>query len=295
MERVHETAFLIAADTVVLRHIVLNAGLDRCHPPEHTGCHRHGMVGIQFGSLFCELLGRQAFRFREGGRGRLGSRDRREFTAGIVAEHGRIAFRLGVAQPDALFDQRVVTLGQLLDAILAALQIVVETHALTPNCPGPFSGQIAFGLLAGADDRFPYADLDLSAKSVPHGRIEVVRSEYGPLQILELGPGAIRIHGHALAGVSQPHGGFLLELLSPNLSHRVELGEFGGSGVGTPNGPRRDGRGRVGGNRLRRGQGFEFALRRRAILQLSQGDRTDQRCINVVGVAAERGGRESER
>ena len=146
------------------------------------------MVGVEVRGFLGELLGREPLRLREDGRGGLRPRDHLRFATGVVAEHGRIPLRLGVADANPLFDERVVAFGELLDPIFAAAEFVVEPHPLAADRATAFGGKFALCLLAGAHDRLPHADLDLPRQPIAHRGIEVVGGEHGALQILEVGP-----------------------------------------------------------------------------------------------------------
>ncbi len=316
MKAVHEPPLLVASGAPVFRDVIVDPRLDRGHAADHTGGHRHRVIGVEIRGLLGELFRGESLRLGEDGRGRLGACDHLRFEAGIVAEDGRITLRLGVADADALLDERVVALGELLDPVFAAAELVVEPHPFASNRAAALGGKLAFRLLARPHDRLPHADLDLASQTVSHRGIEVVGGEHGPLQVLEVGPRLVWIDCHQLPRIPQPHGSFLLELLAAHAAHRVELGEFPRVAHGLPRGC-----GRIAGWRglsagpgrcLRRGQRLELRSRLLPVflggiflrclvvgglfisLESLESDRSHERSIDVVGVAPERSHRQPQ-
>ena len=144
----------------------------------------------------------------------------------VVAEHNGVAFGTVVADADAFLDERVVAFGELLDAVFPPPEVFIEPHSFPSDGPGALRREVALGFFAGADDRFPDADLDLPQQPVAHRGVEVVRCLHAALQVFEVGAGLVGVGGHQLAGVAKPHCRLLFELLGPHLAQPIELGQL---------------------------------------------------------------------
>ena len=123
VEHIHEAPLLIAANTRVLGVVVENPGHERGGPADDAGCHRDGVIGVERRRLLGDHLGDVALRLHE--------RVRRPL----------------VADPNALLDERVVALGELLDFLLASLQLARESSPLAADGGPPLVGEVALHLL----------------------------------------------------------------------------------------------------------------------------------------------------
>ena len=226
MEAVHETPLDVPLRADVFGVVVPDPGLDERLAGEHAGRHRHRVVREQFGGLLHELLARQPLRLGELRRRGIVPRDGVVELPRVVAEHSRIAFGPVVADPNPFLDERVVAFGELLDAVFPPPEVFIEPHSFPSDGPGALRREVALGFFAGADDRFPDADLDLPQQPVAHRGVEVVRCLHAALQVFEVGAGLVGVGGHQLAGVAKPHCRLLFELLGPHLAQPIELGQL---------------------------------------------------------------------
>ena len=216
------------------------------------------MVGVQPRRLLRDRLGDVTFRLHERGRRSL------------------------VADADALLDERVVPLRELLDLVLAALQFAVEPLPLAADSGATFAREVALDLLPRADDRFADPHLHLGEEPLAGAGVEVVIPADPILQFLEVLAGEIGVVAEQVAGLPQPHGGLLLQALGPDAPHRLEFGEFGPHGVPFAR-CRRDVAGqRQSGRRQVARIGGELPHRHLA----------DERGVGIVGIAPQRGFRQ---
>ena len=228
VERVHEAPFLIPLRADVFRVVIPDPGLDERLAGHRAGGDRHRMIGKQLGRLLHELLAGEALGFGEDGRGRVGALDPVGELSGVVAEHGGVAFGAVVADPDALLDERVVALGELLDAILPAAELVVQPHPLAADRGAALGREVAIDLLPGAHDRLANPHLQLPQESLLVGRVEIVGLGDEHLRLLEQVTGSVRIGGEQVAGLTDPHGRLAFELLPADPPHGLEFREFAG-------------------------------------------------------------------
>ena len=202
MEHVHEATLGFAADADVLGVVVEDAGDERRGDTDLAGRHRHATVGVQRRSLFGDLLGNDPLCL------------------------GELVGRLLVADTNPLLDESVVAFRELLDAILTTPQFAVE--------PGPFLGdgmiaighQGPLGPLAGTDDRITDRDLDLTAEAVAGRRVQILRRQHLPLELLEIDAGPVRIDSAGLTSVPQPDSHFLFCLLGADFLHPCKVGQL---------------------------------------------------------------------
>ena len=124
MQDVHEAPLLIPPHSGVLGVVVEEAGDERGCRADNPGRHGNWVVGVEGRSLLGDHL--------------------RDFPLRL---HKRIGGPL-VTDADTLLDQRVVSLGELLDLLLAPLQFAVEPLPLASNGRSPLGGQVAVQLLS---------------------------------------------------------------------------------------------------------------------------------------------------
>ena len=124
MEHVHEAALLIAEDAGVFGVVVEDPGHERGGPAHDAGRHGDGVIGVEWRRLLGDHLGDVSLRLHE--------RVRRSL----------------IADPNALLDECVVSLGELLDFLFASLQFAREPRPLAADGGPPFVGEVALHLLS---------------------------------------------------------------------------------------------------------------------------------------------------
>jgi len=137
MQAVHETAFLVTLHPGVLGVVVQDPRDDRRGSADDAGRHRDRVVGVDVAGLPADLLADQPVRGPECER-RLLAADH-----GLAVDDLGIALRLVVSDSQALLHERVVTLHQLLDLGLAAVDVADERVALPADPGGAFGRQVA--------------------------------------------------------------------------------------------------------------------------------------------------------
>ena len=123
MEHVHEAALLIAADAGVFGVVVEDPGHERGRPADDPGRHRNWVVGVEIWGFHGDLLRHVPLRLHKG------------------------VGRLLVAHANALLDECVVSLGELLDFLFASLQFARKPRPLAADGGSPFVGEVALHLL----------------------------------------------------------------------------------------------------------------------------------------------------
>ena len=202
MEDIHEPTLGVAADPDVLGVVVEDPGDERCGDGELPGCHRDATVGVQRRCLLGDLLGDDPFRL------------------------GELVGGLLVPDADPLFDEGVIALRELLDAVFATPQFAVESGAFLGDGVVAVGHEGPLGPLARADDRVADRDLDLPAEPIASRRVEVLSGEHLALEILQIDTRPVWIDRAGLAGRSESHGHFLLDLLGTHLSHPCKISEL---------------------------------------------------------------------
>ena len=219
MEDIHKPAFLVAADAGVLSVVIEDPGDEGGRAAHLASRHRDRIIGVERRRLLGDDLGDVPLRLHKRVRGPL------------------------VAHADSLLHQRVIPFGQLLDLLLAPLQLAGQPGPLAADgCP-PLVDEIAFHLFPRPNDRFANPHLDLREETLPHAGVEVVGLVDDLLLFLEPLAGQIGIAGKQVSRRAEFHGRVLLETLGPHPAHRLEFGEFAvrpGGGL-TPTGSSRIG------------------------------------------------------
>ena len=123
VEHIHEAPLLIAANAGVLSVVVENPGHEWRGPADDAGCHRNRVVGVEIWGFHGDLLRHVPLRPHKG----IG--------------------RLLVAHANALLDECVVALGELLDLLLPALQLARESSPLAADGGPSLVGEVALHLL----------------------------------------------------------------------------------------------------------------------------------------------------
>ena len=295
MHGIHEAPLMVTPCSPVFGDVIVDPGLDRSHPPDHAGGHRHRIVRVEIRRLLGELLSRSSLRLREDGRGRLVFPNRRRVEAGVVTQNRGVPFWPVVADSYALLDERVVPRHELHDSLFAAEQFVIEPHAFAADRPATFGCQVAFQFLTGAHHRFPNADLDLPIETIPGSGIEVVRTTNFPLQFFELNACRIGVGRHQCADRPEPHGRVLLQGLGPHFSHRGQISQLVRDPIVNARIRRTGCRRRGSGLRWRGGEVLDrfggwrsvFVVGER-LLQALHGDRLHERRLHVIGIASQR-------
>ena len=123
VEHIHEAALLIAKNTGVFGVVVEDPGHERGRPADDPGRHGYGVIGVEWRRLLGDHLGDVALRL-----------------------HKR-ACRPLIADPNALLDECVVSLGELLDLLFASLQLARQPCPLATDGGPPFVGEVALHLL----------------------------------------------------------------------------------------------------------------------------------------------------
>ena len=178
------------------------------------------MVGIQWRRLAGDFLAGHPLRLLEGPRRQFGA-DRR-----LAVDHGRIVLGLGVADANALLDERVVLFGELLDLLLAPLELAREPEPLATDGGPSLCCQITIRLLAGTNDRLANPHFELGEEPLAGAGVEVVGPPQLLLQLLELVASEVGVGREELAGGTDPNGGVLLLELGTHSAGAIELGQF---------------------------------------------------------------------
>ena len=207
VERIHEAALLVASRALVLGVVVQDAGHEGGCSRHDTGGHRHGVIGPERRCLHRHLLAHAALRLDEYPRRRLGTDD------GLRADHLGVILRLGVGDANALLDKGVVSLRELHETILAALQFRVQPHAFAADRGTALVGEVTVDFFAGADDRLPNTRFKLPLQTASRGLVEIRGQPHFFLHRLELISRGIRIADEQLPGVADSHADIALELL----------------------------------------------------------------------------------
>ena len=208
MEDIHKPAFLVAADAGVLSVVIEDPGDEGGRAAHLASRHRDRIIGVERRRLLSDDLGDVPLRLHKRVRGPL------------------------VAHADPLLHQRVIPFGQLLDLLLAPLQLAGQPGPLAADgCP-PLVDEIAFHLFPRPHDRFSNPHLDLREETLPHAGVEVVGLVDDLLLFLEPLAGQIGIAGKQVSRRAEFHGRVLLQTLGPHPAHRLEFGEFAARPVG---------------------------------------------------------------
>ena len=264
VERVHEAPLLIAAGAVVLGVVLQDPGHQRRRPADNPGRHRDRTVRVELRRLTGDLLAGHPLRFDKCPRGEVGA------DHGLAIDHRGVVLRLGVADADALLDEGVVFLGELLDLLLASLQVGCHLHPFPADRRPSLGGEVAVGLLPRPNDRLTNPHFELSGQPRCSASVQVVRPADFLLQLLEFLAGLIRVGREQLPGLTDADGRVLLLLLGPDATLRVELKQFVIAG-------------RSGGKRRRRRLGERLGH-----ADLTPSRLADDRRFLVIGVATER-------
>ena len=224
---VHKIPLHFAAVSDILRVIMEHSRHNGGRPSHLASGHRHRVVAVNVPGCYRHLVGDLAFRADE----------LVVIARGVVGQLDGIVMLLDewplVTLLDPLGQERRVAFGQLLEALFSGPQIAVEPLPLPANRSPAFVCQVAFHLLPRPHDRLSNTHLDLSREPVTHGGIEVIGTiDHSLLQFLEVGPCLVGVGHHQVTGIAESHGGFLLQLLSPYLAHRVDIGQFVRAGIG---------------------------------------------------------------
>ena len=220
MHGVHEAPLLVAVGPPVLGVVVEDLGHEWGGPADDPCRHRDPLIRVEGRRLAGDLFAGDPFRLLE--------RPRRQLVADrrLAVDDGGVVLGLGVAHADALFDQRVVLFRELFDLLLAPLELAGEPQPLAADRGPTFRGQVAVGLLSGADDRLANPHFELGKQSFPGAGVEVVGGAQLLLDRLELVTGQVGIGREELPGRADPDGGILLQELGANATGAVQFGEF---------------------------------------------------------------------